>query len=1345
MRAVRIVLAMSLLLTSGLPALIPAAGADAPTILIDHYRVDPTPFTPYNLTTSAKAAQQVPSDNFFSNLLPIGFSTTFFDRSTRDFWVSANGFITMITPDSDGCCEGRPIPDQGALTPPNQLVAGFWTDLDPGAGGAVRFENFPAHAGRGIGHPNATGPATQVLVVEWLNVPLRQDLLKTVTFQIHVYNDGTYEIHWKDVNAHGIALTSVGIENFEGTLGIQVERSRNVAHKDEAIRFSPILLEIPAPAPDVRGVTPVQGSPGKPVAIIGANFTDGTQAFVGGVAAATTFVSSTRLNILVPHLPPGIVDVSVKNPNDQRVDTLVAGFTILEPSVNPFTYNLTGIPLGMRALTGAATTLSLDDEDFSGPHAFGFNTTFFGRTTSGAWVHSNGLATLLNPPPLSTGIQGGSLPDPFEPNGILAGFWTDLNPGSSGAVRFQRLSVASDAPVVNGVAATQVAVIEFDDVPLTADPTTRQTFQIQVYDNGVYEVHVESATAGSLATIGMEDPTGETGIMAFHDRIQTLANVAFRFTPVTLDTTPLSLVSLSPASGAPGTVVELTGDGFQADTTVLFEGVPAASVTLVSPTVLSATVPDLPLGVVDVLVRGTAGQQAALVNAFEVTDGGVLPPPFLDGVSPSAANPGATVQIIGAGFQDGASVFLGAAQAATTFVHDATLNVVVPSLAEGAVDVTVQNPDGQTATLAGGFTVLGTCTSNCAPPPCTENCTVPIAIAGLTPASGPSGTRVVVDGQGFRPGVVVRIGGIAATTFFRSSTSLEAIVPSGVTAGFAAFVATNADGASASAPGGFEVTVVPPAITFVSPDVGRAGDAFTVFGSRFESGARVFLGGHEAKTVSVSASSIRATVPSTGLEGAVSLRVFNPASGLDAVLPSAYTVLVGPRISGLSTAGQFQGEAFNVLGSGFNASTRVFLGGTPAEARVLSGTVINVTIPGSVRHGLVDVTVLGPDGRSHTLPKALFVLVPVDLAIVEMFVEKPGVDTDSVDIHLDQALGQRVVVTVRNDGGFTSAATSLSVTVRSAESSLDPAGRAPARHIPIGTRTVPALEPGDEIRLEVVWSPQGAVGDHTFNATMKPGGQEFNLLNNFREIRTSSVVSGARGISPCEVRDYTFSECKPLTYLLEVRTVQSNVTEATDFHNRSTLSFDVRMHKAAFEFNDADRIFDTITRNGDGSSKECTVWRFFGGRGHMMVAVSESNGISGRIDVVEASSRESRGTHTNRIVNHYYAAGIEYDDEPSPASVTATQPRVNYTWPDQQTLHLEGRNLKGDFTRCTFLAPDGTPELEAFTYAALPASLEQKAPNFLGFGTAQVLSVEYRAVKEQVTNRPDNKVPVVFP
>jgi len=74
-------------------------------------------------------------------------------------------------------------------------------------------------------------------------------------------------------------------------------------------------------------------------------------------------------------------------------------------------------------------------------------------------------------------------------------------------------------------------------------------------------------------------------------------------------------------------------------------------------------------------------------------------------INPAAGPSGTTITIRGSGFQNGATVMFGAAQAATTLIDASTLTAVAPTLAPGAVRISVKNPDGSQYAVDAAYTV----------------------------------------------------------------------------------------------------------------------------------------------------------------------------------------------------------------------------------------------------------------------------------------------------------------------------------------------------------------------------------------------------------------------------------------------------------------------------------------------------------------------------------------------------------------------------------------------------------------------------------------------------------------
>jgi IPT/TIG domain-containing protein len=163
----------------------------------------------------------------------------------------------------------------------------------------------------------------------------------------------------------------------------------------------------------------------------------------------------------------------------------------------------------------------------------------------------------------------------------------------------------------------------------------------------------------------------------------------------------------------------------------------------------------------------------------------IAPAPILTTVSPTSGptTGGTAVTLTGQNFASGATVTFGGAAATSVVVASATqINANTPAHAQGSVNVVVTNPDGQSATIASGFT-FG------APAP---------TVTSVSPKTGltTGGTPVTLTGTNFVSGATVTFGGAAATSVVvASATQIKANTPPHKPGGVN-IVVTNPDGQS---------------------------------------------------------------------------------------------------------------------------------------------------------------------------------------------------------------------------------------------------------------------------------------------------------------------------------------------------------------------------------------------------------------------------------------------------------------------------------------------------------------------------------------------------------------------
>jgi hypothetical protein len=468
-----------------------------------------------------------------------------------------------------------------------------------------------------------------------------------------------------------------------------------------------------------------------------------------------------------------------------------------------------------------------------------------------------------------------------------------------------------------------------------------------------------------------------------------------------------TVTSISPNTGptAGGTAVTIAGTNFASGATVTIGGAAATNVVVTNSTTITATTPPGAAGAAAVTVT-VAGQSGSLAGGFTYRAS-----PTVTSVSPANGPPagGTAVTITGTNFLSGATVTFGAAAATNVSVTSGTtITATTPSGSPGAVAITVTNSNGQSGSLAGGFTYLS-----------------PPTVTSVTPNTGPvaGGTALTITGSNFASGATVTIGGAAATNVVvTSSTTITATTPSG-TAG-AATVTVAVAGQSASLTGGFTYQTTP-TVTSVSPAAGplTGGTAVTITGTNFLSGATVTFGTTAATNVAVtSGTTITATTPS-GSAGAVTVTVTN-SNGQSASLASGFTYVPPPTVTSVSpssgsTAG---GTAVTVSGTNFASGATVTIGGAPAtNVVVTNATTITATTPAGSA-GPVAITVTTPGPQSGTLQNGFTYVASTAITYVQSASATPQSAQTSVKVTFAaaQAAGDlNVVVAGWNDSTAT--------------------------------------------------------------------------------------------------------------------------------------------------------------------------------------------------------------------------------------------------------------------------------------------------------------------------------------
>lgn len=250
----------------------------------------------------------------------------------------------------------------------------------------------------------------------------------------------------------------------------------------------------------------------------------------------------------------------------------------------------------------------------------------------------------------------------------------------------------------------------------------------------------------------------------------------------------------------------------------------------------------------------------------------VSPDAITLGTAPTA---GVDVTITGTRFADGMKIDLAGDLIETTMGGPTSLTAKIPAnklQASGVYRLALVKSGAQSNALT--FTVANPTSvliSNITPATATIGATAPITLA--------------ITGNGFVPASVVRFNGATLTTKFTSATALEATIPASAFLDAGKYGVTVSNGVDVvSLPTSFEVRNPIPSTTSMTPTSATAGGAalaVTLNGTGFTKASQVLASGSPLATTYLSATQLRATLPSTMLATAktLSLVVQSPGPG----------------------------------------------------------------------------------------------------------------------------------------------------------------------------------------------------------------------------------------------------------------------------------------------------------------------------------------------------------------------------------------------------------------------------------------------------------------------------------
>ena len=215
--------------------------------------------------------------------------------------------------------------------------------------------------------------------------------------------------------------------------------------------------------------------------------------------------ADTSVTIYIRGYRP-IVDIIADSVPVCRGDSIPMRVTAVAGNCNS-SYTLSDIPFA--PIAGSGTAITLSDNQITSFLPIGFSFPFFCEFNDSIRISSNGFLTFDR---LSTDgcCSGQLLPSTFQPNAVIAGCWTNLNPSMPGnSIDYRTV----------GTAPNRQFIVNFNDVPVrdffnNRSGTCKQQYVLHE-TTGLIDIHTTevSGLTSYLGTMGIENFGGISALV----------------------------------------------------------------------------------------------------------------------------------------------------------------------------------------------------------------------------------------------------------------------------------------------------------------------------------------------------------------------------------------------------------------------------------------------------------------------------------------------------------------------------------------------------------------------------------------------------------------------------------------------------------------------------------------------------------------------------------------------------------------------------------------------------------------------------------------------------------------
>jgi len=241
------------------------------------------------------------------------------------------------------------------------------------------------------------------------------------------------------------------------------------------------------------------------------------------------------------------------------------------------------------------------DDELLGPFPLGFAFDFYDSTYDSVRICTNGFLSFTS---LYPAYENVGIPEPFDPNNILAAFWDDLNPAAGGTIHYKS-EPENDR-----------FIVQYEQV-VRRDTLVPETFQVILHGDGSILYQYGQVQETGQCTVGIENAAGDDGLLVLIEQDNYLRDgLAVLFEP------PFIMARVSPTEGqvVPGSTLPGT---VTLDATNLEPGFHVALMTITS------TDPVVPELLVPLLLTVTAVSAVPAVELpRSVIFTGAVPNPF---------------------------------------------------------------------------------------------------------------------------------------------------------------------------------------------------------------------------------------------------------------------------------------------------------------------------------------------------------------------------------------------------------------------------------------------------------------------------------------------------------------------------------------------------------------------------------------------------------------------------------------------------------------------------------------------------------------------------------------------